>query len=221
MLSGEIVSKKLWFLVWLNLLCIALCASAWIASYQVQFSLVIPYENTVLDCTAYRGQFSFGHVRYLDNSKDEGGIHAERTERGEARQFDLAWSDRGYYGFGWMSDINKLHVHNGFPSDNQLAWDLLPPTPPAPPIYVSVSHVLMFPAWSLTALTVLPLFLLIPRTRRFFRRRRDLHAGVCITGSYDLRAHRIGDKCPECGTPVISANSRHEVDNEREKSKLT
>jgi hypothetical protein len=36
--------------------------------------------------------------------------------------------------------------------------------------------------------------------RRIFRQRRRL--GLCVQCSYDLRAHKAGGKCPECGTPV-------------------
>jgi hypothetical protein len=37
---------------------------------------------------------------------------------------------------------------------------------------------------------------------RVMRRRRDAAAGLCPNCFYDLRAHKPGDKCPECGTPV-------------------
>src|SRR5262249_32279625 len=29
----------------------------------------------------------------------------------------------------------------------------------------------------------------------------------CVQCSYDLRAHKAGDKCPECGTPIPPINS--------------
>ena len=39
-----------------------------------------------------------------------------------------------------------------------------------------------------------------------FLRRRNRHiAGLCPKCSYDLRAHKPGDKCPECGTIVAGS----------------
>ena len=46
--------------------------------------------------------------------------------------------------------------------------------------------------------SILPLLAL----RAIRRRRRLTRAGLCSKCGYDLRAHAIGDKCPECGTPV-------------------
>ena len=36
----------------------------------------------------------------------------------------------------------------------------------------------------------------------WFRRRKRKRASGCANCGYDLRAHAVGDKCPECGTPV-------------------
>ena len=32
--------------------------------------------------------------------------------------------------------------------------------------------------------------------------RRHVLSGHCVSCSYDLRAHKPGGKCPECGTPI-------------------
>jgi hypothetical protein len=53
-----------------------------------------------------------------------------------------------------------------------------------------------FPIWVLVAtFAILP----IGRTVLFYRRRRRVAHGACVTCGYDLRA--TPERCPECGTP--------------------
>jgi hypothetical protein len=40
----------------------------------------------------------------------------------------------------------------------------------------------------------------------WYRRKRP-PSGLWPTCSYDLRAHALGQACPECGTPVSSSSS--------------
>jgi len=58
------------------------------------------------------------------------------------------------------------------------------------------------PLWFVMATTGLfsglSLFLLMRR----FRLARQWQPGTCKHCGYDLRAHKPGDRCPECGTPV-------------------
>jgi len=49
------------------------------------------------------------------------------------------------------------------------------------------------------AVPVLGLLFFSPSENR--RRFRERH-GLCLTCGYDLRAHKPGDKCPECGTVI-------------------
>jgi hypothetical protein len=56
-----------------------------------------------------------------------------------------------------------------------------------------------------------PIFLILPALGGFFRwrrRRKTRRAGLCQTCGYDLRAHRPGQNCPECGTTVPACDSR-------------
>jgi hypothetical protein len=64
------------------------------------------------------------------------------------------------------------------------------------------------PHWAL-ALVGLPL----PIAWIWGRRRHEARAlrGLCLTCGYDLRAHRPGEKCPECGTPVAAAQTSNPV----------
>jgi hypothetical protein len=45
---------------------------------------------------------------------------------------------------------------------------------------------------------------------RHIRRRMKPPSGLCPNCNYDLRAHKAGDNCPECGTQIESSiQSRH------------
>lgn len=67
----------------------------------------------------------------------------------------------------------------------------------APPLSVDEEEV-CFPYWFLALATgILPFWQALK-----FRRRRAMGPGICPACHYDLRAHRPGDKCPECGTPI-------------------
>jgi hypothetical protein len=60
---------------------------------------------------------------------------------------------------------------------------------------------IVVPAWGplgLGATVSLWLFFVLRRRRRIARR---VGQGLCLQCGYDLRAHKAGDKCPECGTP--------------------
>src|SRR5262249_15968855 len=55
------------------------------------------------------------------------------------------------------------------------------------------------PFWLLIALTLSPTAAYILNSLR--RHHRQSHA-FCSKCSYDVRAHKAGDKCPECGSPI-------------------
>jgi hypothetical protein len=56
---------------------------------------------------------------------------------------------------------------------------------------------LLLPNWlGLPLISIFPATLLFSRVARGSKR-------LCSTCHYDLRAHKPGDKCPECGTPVL------------------
>jgi hypothetical protein len=42
----------------------------------------------------------------------------------------------------------------------------------------------------------------------FFLRRRKRHPGLCPACSYDLRAHKPGQRCPECGALIVEPQTQ-------------
>lgn len=60
------------------------------------------------------------------------------------------------------------------------------------------------PSWPLFVLLLAACGYYFARWLPHFRKSRRVKAGLCPTCSYDLRAHKPGDKCPECGTGVES-----------------
>ena len=60
----------------------------------------------------------------------------------------------------------------------------------------------MFPLWA-----AFSMFLVFPATAGIAsaRRRRQKCRGLCTNCGYDLRAHRGGERCPECGGPITAA----------------
>lgn len=67
---------------------------------------------------------------------------------------------------------------------------------------------------------ILALWPAIRTVRRFNnwrRHRRFYRCGLCMNCAYDLRAHKPGDKCPECGTVITdrgSGNAKCELGTE-------
>jgi len=84
-------------------------------------------------------------------------------------------------GFGWCAGLMREHP---------------------PGTYQTAGWGIIFPMWAAFALSMLPvpfcLHAFVVRDRRQHRRR----LGLCEKCSYDLRAHKPGDRCPECGTVI-------------------
>lgn len=61
---------------------------------------------------------------------------------------------------------------------------------------------LIVPNWfPMVLLAIVPAFWVRRQLKRRQLRRRAAH-GLCAHCGYDLRAHRAGEKCPECGTAI-------------------
>jgi hypothetical protein len=63
---------------------------------------------------------------------------------------------------------------------------------------------LSIPPWiTFPAILVFPILWTCTAERRYRRQRRVQHQKLCPKCSYDLRAHFSGQRCPECGSPII------------------
>jgi hypothetical protein len=79
--------------------------------------------------------------------------------------------------------------------------------PPGSPAVVS----LRAPFWALTlAMALIPAVVASRRAVRGVREAQRARHGLCLQCGYNLRAHKPGDKCPECGMviPVSPAGSQ-------------
>jgi hypothetical protein len=72
-------------------------------------------------------------------------------------------------------------------------------------VYRLPANLLVVPS-VLSVLVILPLAALAEWTRRREQKHKLEMIGKCPTCSYDLRAHRPGDKCPECGAVIAIPN---------------
>lgn len=66
-----------------------------------------------------------------------------------------------------------------------------------PSVLLSIAFVLV-----MVAVIFVPAWIFVQRWRKTNTRYQRWKTNHCITCNYDLRAHKPGDKCPECGTPV-------------------
>jgi hypothetical protein len=101
----------------------------------------------------------------------------------------------------WFCDWKSLHadgehiagcisgLHGGDPTDFNASHEKIDGKYSSPPV----------PYFLLTALASIPLIHLLWANRRSVRRQS---AGVCPNCAYNLRAHHVGQCCPECGTPI-------------------
>lgn len=91
-------------------------------------------------------------------------------------------------------------VQSGYRSDStEMSYGLLAFREP---VYFISMHAL----WLCLGLSAWP----IGAAVRWFRRCRHL-PGHCVTCGYDLRAHKPGDRCPECGSSVSVAGAQAEA----------
>ncbi len=102
----------------------------------------------------------------------------------------------------YMQKLTWIHEYRlEFPGFRYVS-KYIDPAAPAPFASQCYSRSLEIHYAYITALSALPLaaaFLLTHNRRRAAARQRR---SLCPHCGYDLRAHAVGQKCPECGTPV-------------------
>jgi hypothetical protein len=113
---------------------------------------------------------------------------------------DTLWSR---YAYNWPPEVRIIGagtVEDRFP----FPWPKTSPFPPSKGIVAACSYLclilllLSFPALRLLAY-------LARRIYRAWQASRDARRGLCAKCSYDLRAHKPGDRCPECGEFIAYA----------------
>jgi hypothetical protein len=81
------------------------------------------------------------------------------------------------------------------------SWDVHWASPPEDTVTT-----IMIPCWPVLLLFALLATWVTILEVRYWRNQRRNRIGLCPTCSYDLHAHKPGDKCPECGTPISSSS---------------
>jgi hypothetical protein len=125
---------------------------------------------------------SYDALRFLYTTRTEYFHEHDRVLYPQAMTFTAILPN--YWGFSYHAPrYDTLGIAGG--PDRFLGW-----------------HTLIFPAWILVPVLLLPparwLFLFFGP----WRRQRRARANGCPICAYDLRMHTPGQKCPECGTLV-------------------
>lgn len=179
--------RRLPVLILTVLTCIALLVSIleWCRSYSHSDALCFTSESSYYECFAYKGELI---VARIERYRDEPPSPIFGTRIG---------SDAGnFYGFTVLYTRNQ---HGSLVKFNS--------NPNVPKTEGGLTHwALCVPLWLIVIFaSLLPGIQVIAKLRRHFSRRQS-SKDRCLNCSYDLRAHKRGDKCPECGT-VISFGS--------------
>ena len=113
----------------------------------------------------------------------------------EGPRFETATGHQQMWSFGWASWM-QMAMHGSQVCGFGGTWASGIPYSG----YVEDVQHLQLPDWFVIAVALLPSVLcglLIIRDRK-----RRASQGFCPNCRYDLRAHKPGDRCPECGAPI-------------------
>lgn len=145
---------------------------------------------------SHHGGIQLGYVCHADDDTDIAraidGLHEASFLSGRFRlikgvfsdRFELSDEQHGFappswagFGLGKHADVDMCHAT----------------------VINSWQYFILLPYWFLTSIVaIVPLRAAL----KWCLRRRAILAGTCTTCGFDLRAHRPGDKCPECGTEL-------------------
>jgi len=117
--------------------------------------------------------------------------HVSSVHLTSARQFGIVWGTPPGEIYYYTQDFD--YPRSGYPIPGLIFSPVLSVGKPFS------CWTFQMPLWIPAVCSIA--FIAIPVCRRLLKTRRDPLA--CPTCSYDLRSHAPGNKCPECGTPVM------------------
>ncbi len=161
----------------------------WIESYWVSDGLLWRSgEYGSISLNTYRGTVD---IMRAESAPDNFWFTSDRDAEGRCPRWARGNPKWRALGFAYYSDPD---IHN----PPLLSGILGTPSPPGPPPIPFVEFVV--PIWPFVLM-----FAMFPLLRgwQWFSRRR-VASGLCVQCGYDLRAHKPGQKCPECGTVVAA-----------------
>jgi hypothetical protein len=104
-------------------------------------------------------------------------------------------------------DCARVKIIKGPPMADMLSGRAAIPTiaPPSAP----TGLIVRVPFLLVTLVLASPFALIsTKRITRLLRKRSRRKRGRCSACGYDLRAHKSGDRCPECGTPIPAKDTK-------------
>jgi len=181
----------------------------WIRCHVTQDEFDFSYLRRMQDSDPRDVRWNSIHV-LVDTTRAGGGgliirFHRMTTQNKNGDQHDIGWQRVGPgVSFGHSSYPPQESSDNLFGFQTRGAgFGYYAKEGEVESIYLSRLGIAV-PNWFTIALLAIVPVLAIRNWRRKAREKRRICEYCCPKCGYDLRAHGIGDKCPECGTHIGS-----------------